>query len=128
MLPLKPFFPETESFFVRITQFTVYGAKYLLLEGDARDGVAGEDGDVRAGGGHGEVRVGACPPLALPLRELEATEAASAAILRIVIPIVEALQMGLEVGVEFGAARLEEAPRQLVLVVGDLQGQGGQFN
>ena len=90
--------------------------------------MAGEDGDVRAGGGHGEVRVGACPPLALPLGELESTEAASAAILRIVIPIVEALQMGLEVGVEFGAARLEEAPRQLVLVVGDLQGQGGQFN
>ena len=40
----------------------------------------------------------------------------------IVVPIVEALEVALEVGVEFGTARLEEAPRQLVLVVGDLQG------
>ena len=42
----------------------------------------------------------------------------------IVVPIVEALEVALEVGVEFGTARFEEAPRELVLVVGDLQ-QGG---
>ena len=75
------------------------------------------------GGGDGEVRVGAGPALSLPLRELEATEAALCTVLP---PIVEALQVAVEVGVEFGAARLEEAPRELVLVVGDLQ--GGRFN
>ena len=79
--------------------------------------MAGEDGDVGPRGGDGEVRVGAGPALSLPLRELEATEAALCVV---VIPIVEVLELGLEVGVQFGAARLEEAPRELVLVVGDL--------
>ena len=80
--------------------------------------MAGEDGDVGSRGGHGQVRVGARPPLSLPLRELEATEAA----LCTASPIVEVPEVGLEVGVEFGAARLEEAPRELVLVVGNLKG------
>ena len=71
------------------------------------------------GGGDGEVGVGAGPALPLPLRELEAAEPAAAVR---VAPVVKVLEVALQVGVELWTAGLEEAPRELVLVVGNLKG------